>query len=205
MKTSVNIIKIFDGPRHRRLELIWKNFHKQHEFDLHIFDNTKLRLPHDQALNRMWEQEQRRDSDVTIFTEFDFIPGIAFLDPTFYSEGAVHAAEYVVRDPESKNVLPQAIPGAWYIHIDREWTVPLDFSNFGTFNDPANGIPASLLIGVDCYPEHYGMRYLDKYGYRIGEHLFWSRHYNDPPGQRPASFDLDDILRKVDKRIGAGK
>jgi hypothetical protein len=192
---NVNIIRIFDGPVHQRLEQIWRHYKKHHEFNLHVFDNTKLQLRHDVAYNEIWRKERNRGERFAIFTEFDFLPGPGFLS-TSIGDSAVKAAEYCTRNSDTMELEWHGIPGAWFILIDKEWTPPLDFSSAGPFNDPANGLPADLIHSEDCYPEHYGCRVGQK-----GEHLFFSRHYNDSPELKIAGLPLDDILKKIKIRL----
>lgn len=160
-----------------------------------MFDNTSRKLSHATALNEIWAGERERPNRWAIFSEFDFLPGPGFLSLPAGGD-AVYAAEYCTRDPVSLEMRLHRIPGAWFVLIDKEWAPHLDFSPCGRFNDPANGLPASLIPSADCLPRHYGVRVGER-----GEHLFWSRHYNDPPGARVVGFNLDDIRQRIDRTL----
>jgi hypothetical protein len=207
-RINVNIIRIFEGPRHRQLELLWKWYADQHagQMSLHVFDNTQLRLPHDRAYERIWELESRRTEPYTIITEFDFLPGPDFLRVL---PETMWAAQYVTRDPHSKDLKRHLFPGAWYVAAKKD-QVPEHphFRNAGPFNDPCNDLDCEYLETDDCYPRHYGVKVFTEFAtrkgldrYEIGEHLFWSRHYNDPPDSWPAGFHLRPILEGVDRAI----
>lgn len=191
----VNVIRAFEGPRHQQLELLWRWYANMHanQMKLCVFDNTKLQLSHATAYERMWEQESRRDARYTIFTEFDFLPGPDFLK---VRPDTAIAAQYVVRDPTTKDLRKFSFPGAWFVMIDKDTVQRPNFSCGGPFNDPCNQLDATLLDTTDCYPRHYGVQVAD-----VGEHLFWSRHYNDDPDSRPAGFHLRPILEGVDRAI----
>jgi hypothetical protein len=196
---NVNIIRIFKGPRHDRLEFLWKKFAEKHAdlMTLHVFDNRSLRMSHDWCMTRMWEKEQQRPEALAIFTEFDFLPGPQFLN---VKPECVAAAEYCTRASESRRMQTHGMPGAWFVAVNKELCGHLNFFAGGPFNDPCNELKAYLYAAEDCYPRHYGCAVKNDHGL-IGEHLFWSRHYNDSPDLRPAGFDLGDIQAKVDSAI----
>lgn len=208
-KVNVNLIRIFEGPRHQKLELLWKYYALTHadRMNLHVFDNTELRLPHDRAYARMWQLEARRPEKHTIFTEFDFLPGPDFLR---YLPTDMWAAQYVTRDPHTKALRKHPFPGAWYVAINKDaQEFAPDFRSGGQFNDPANLLDCETLDTEDCYPRHYGVKVFTEAFTRedglvrfdFGEHLFWSRHYNDSPNSMPAGFHLRPILEGVDAAI----
>ncbi len=212
-RTNVNIIRIFEGPRHDKLEAIWRWYARMHanQMTLHVFDNTKLRLPHDRAYERMWVQEENRPEQFTIFTEFDFLPGADFLN---VKPASILAAEYCTRDPSDHKLQQRGIPGAWFVIADKQaLKYRPDFRSGGLFNDPCNDLDAELLDTEDCWPRHYGVkvtfekmeRYQSALGLNsildIGTHLFWSRHYNDPPHCKFGGFELQPILDGVDTAI----
>lgn len=210
---NVNIIRIFEGPRHDKLEAIWRWYTCLHsnQMTLHVFDNTHLRLPHDRAYERMWVQEENRPEQFTIFTEFDFLPGADFLN---VRPASILAAEYCTRDPSDHRLQRRGIPGAWFVTVDKNAIkYRPDFRSGGPFNDPCNEIDAELLDTQDCYPDHYGVEVafvevaLNAIGrhtterFHIGTHLFWSRHYNDDPNLTVGEFPLRPILEGVDTAI----
>lgn len=206
---SINLIRAFEGPRHKKLERVWQyaaNFHFP-DARLHILDNPGGRDSHAHCLNRIWDQERRRPERYAVLSEFDFLPDPDnFLDlDQVNEEYPVAAVEYVTRDPYTRKLLGHGFPGAWYILVDKQACPDLDFTAGGPFNDPANELAAfvrqkynkavRLLFGVDQYPRHYGVRYPQ------GTHLFFSRHYNDHPSTTVAGFCLWDILKKVDDEV----
>ena len=207
-RINVNIIRIYEGPIHSKLEAIWKWYAKQHadRMSLHVFDNTKLQLPHDKAYARMWELESRRIEDYTIFTEFDFLPGADFLK---VYPNSMWAAQYCTREPHTKALQRHPHPGAWYVAANKNNCDVPNFASGGPFNDPCNELECEYLDTEDCYPDHYGVKVqleaITKYTpgplYDIGTHLFWSRHYNDPPGAYVAGFHIKPILEGVDRAI----
>lgn len=208
-QVSVNLIRAFDGPRHKKLERAWTYFMEFlcPEATLHVYDNPGGRDSHAHCLNRIWEQEARRPTRYAILTEFDFLPSpLFFTDLDWVDElHPVAAAEYVTRDPYTRQLQHHGIPGAWYILVDKKRCPDLDFSPAGRFNDPANGlaefISAKYSLGTKLLPTEDN----DNGGYSIripqGEHLFFSRHYNDPPGNFVAGFCLWDIQKKTDAAI----
>jgi hypothetical protein len=203
-KINVNLIRAFEGPRHARLEQIWQKYARQYEdrMHLHVFDNLGAKLNHADCLEAIWEAETRRPERYTIFTEFDFLPGPDFLKAP---SSAVEAASYVTRNPGTRNLTIFNKAGAWFVAIDKQLGGDLRgaFRVGGAHNDPANlladhlrragGPGCRLLESEDCYPRHYGVKVAMR-----GEHLFFSRHYGDPPHLRIAGLPLGDIQRKID-------
>jgi hypothetical protein len=145
----------------------------------------------------IWARErQRKNGDVVIFTEYDFLPdyeqfGVVPDEP-------IVCAEYVYgvggKDPK-----PQGFPGAWYIQLDKRLVGDLDFSPGGPFHDPAYGLPATLLPGVGQYPEYPGA------AYSVGEHLFWQRHLHDPPDMvvGEEKMNVGWMQKRHDRRVSA--
>ena len=195
-----------NGPRHLRLEAIWKRYAALHadKMQLHVYESPDG--VHASNFNAMWAREQARPERYAILTEFDFLPGAGFLTPPL---AAVEAANYVTRSPDTLQLTQWNKPGGWFIAVDKERiNGRLDFTAGGQHNDAANQLAdyvwqhynlcVKLLPTRDCYPRHYGC----EVGTR-GEHLFWARHYNDEPFLKPAGFPLADILQKVDQATTA--
>lgn len=199
---SVNLIRAFRGPRHTALEDIWDTFARTHKdrITLHIFENRDGRVPHDMALAAMWAEEKRRREPRVIFTEFDFLPTSSLAQwPDGWSlQYPIRAAEYVTRDPETLQLRSRGIPGAWFVRIQKD--LLRETPNFwagGPFHDPANQLQDALLYPQeDCLPNHFGTKTRG-----AGQHLFWSRHYNDLPETMVAGFKLGPILAGVDRAI----
>lgn len=216
-KINVNIIRAYTGPLHSRLEAIWDRFANEHsdQVNLWVYENTKTDWRHADMLKRIWCTEQRRPEDVAVITEFDFLPDLGFLTET-HARSPIEAATYCTRSPATKAISTYGRPGPWFMRFNKPRLVEYfasgrppggleklngAFSDGGTPPDPCGRFfktcPGVHLLGTkDCYPDHYGVRVGDK-----GEHLFWSRHYNDPPEMRVAGFALGDILKAVEERI----
>jgi hypothetical protein len=211
---DVWVIDAFEGPRHDRLKAIWKEYARQHaaQMCLRIFPNIDGRLSHGECLEKIWKKAKADPTDRVIITEFDFLPAPEMVQWPWQEltlREPVHAAEYCTRDARTKQMHLHGIPGAWFIRISKPLlNGHLLYMPGGKFNDPCNLLSLALrestasrqhvrlLETVECYPRHYGVRVLG-----AGEHLFWSRHYNDNPAARPAGFSLYDILSGVDKAI----
>lgn len=155
------------------------------------------RRSHAANLALEWEAAQSCPERVAILTEFDLLPedGLLAEEPV-----SLLCAEYCTRHPGTWRVQPHGTPGAWFVRIDKERLggLPLDFSAGGVFNDPGAHLYSPdmrLIPPEDCWP-----------GVRVGEkgvHLFWSRHYNDPPAPLPCGFHLRDIHVGVDSLLDA--
>jgi hypothetical protein len=117
------------------------------------------------------------------------------------SDRPIWAAEYATRDPYTRRIRRWGLPGAWFVRIDNLSPllvgVRLDFTAGGPANDPAAKLPPSLthLLGAEEGT-------FSRFGVRVpgvGEHLFFSRHYNDPPTRIVAGFVIGEIQRAVDR------
>lgn len=206
---AVGIIKVFEGPLHDRLRKIWKKLETMpnpFEWKIHWFENFDMQC-HGAMLQTMWETLRKLDSRYILLTEHDFLPGPAFPGigqfELYPPDTAVLAAEYCTRNAQTYKLEEHGIPGAWYILIDKErlGERKLDFTAGGPFNDPAAKLPpgtTAVIKSYDCMPHHYGVRVG-----QVGEHLFWSRHYNDIPWKDVAGFPLWDVLARVRRTISA--
>lgn len=205
-QVNINIIRIFEGPRHERLRTLWDTYAelRRRRIRLHWFPNP-LEMDHPTALKRLWEEEMKRPERYAIITEADFLPSFNFFTPTsvLNRTSPVIAARYVTRHPESRKLLKHEYPGAWYLLIDKGFLPNPNLDRGGPHNDPCNLLAASLPKGVepiyiepnDCYPHHYGVEYM------TGIHLFWSRHLHDDPAARVAGYSLGDIQEKHDRAV----
>src|SRR5262245_57396053 len=215
---NLHLIRAFSGPRHARLEAIWRRVGALcPNAAIYIHDNlsqgaARAPLQHGQMLQAIWEEEKARPEATCIFTEFDFLPSILGLTGAIAGanrERPIWAAEYATRDPYSRRLRRWEIPGAWFVRVNKRHPVMragldsqrgglhrLDFTAGGPANDPAANLPPALthLLGAEEGT-------LSPFGVRVpgpGQLLFWSRHYNDPPGRRVAGFVLGEIQRAVD-------
>lgn len=201
---EVGIIDVFEGPLHDRLRSIWKRLQTP-EWQIRWFSNPEPIKCHGDMLQQMWEALKPSDARYAVLTEHDFLPGHLFpgcsLFDKYPPETAVIAAEYCTRNPDTLQLVEHGIPGAWFIIVDKDrlGSRVLDFTAGGAFNDPGARLPhdiTAVLKSYDCMPHHYGVRVGD-----VGEHLFWSRHYNDVPWQEVAGFALWDVLGRVRRTI----
>jgi hypothetical protein len=213
MKVNVNIIDVWQGDRHERLRALWRHWAclHAHSANLYWFDNKDAKLDHVPCYEAMWKQEVKRPERFAIFTEHDFIPGPAFLLPHLWTnpDQPIVAARYCTRDT-NMFFHQTSRPGAWFILIDKSnLLMPHMYFKSGAYDTcnnlgaplKHNGQEVRLLQARDCFPEHYGLDVLTDLGELVGTHLFWSRHYNDPPGTVVCGFDLDEIRAKIDKVI----
>ena len=206
-KVSVNLIRAFTGPRHTRTEDVWEQVAEY--CDVHLHDNRVAQASHATCYNEMWRAELLRPNRYTIFTELDVLPGPNFLDTSVLTPVCpVAAAQYVTRHCGRWTLQRHPYPGAWYVLVDKKFVHGrLHFDAGGPHNDPANNLHTFLgneygrcvhrLGTEDCHPRHWGCTIeRDR-----GEHLFWSRHWNDSPESRPAGFPLDQIQAGVDRAL----
>lgn len=202
--TNVHLIQIFEGPRHERLERIWRIIAEVYagRAQVWIHDNRKDKAPHAEMLQRIWQFASEKCQEDVLVTEFDFLPDPAWLDAGLEP---IEAAEYCTRDPYSRRLQRHGLVGPWFLHVHRDRTpagfVP-EMRAAGRFTDPCGdliqearqgGCRVRLLPGHDDYPRSFGVRYAGK-----GLHLFWSRHYHDNPFQIISGVILGEMQRKVD-------
>lgn len=211
--TNLHLIRAFEGPRHARLEKIWERVEqlvRPHGVVVHIHDNlerlSKAQLSHGEKLQEIWEGEKADPAPQAIFTEFDFLPDLAaglVERPGAVGSGSkpIHAAEYATRSPLGRRLVRHGIPGAWFVAVDKRRlgrdTERVDFRPGGPGNDPAGRLPPDLVQLLGAEEGTYS-----PFGCRVpgcGEHLFWSRHYNDPPTALHAGFVMGEIQRAVDR------
>ncbi|MEE8522143.1 MAG: hypothetical protein V3S83_12350 [Gemmatimonadota bacterium] len=188
--------RAFEGPMHDRVYALW--------------DRLAKRIPvvvgsdcgsHEASFRVAWKKYRTR-AKYLLLTEADFLhrPDTDFGLSRLKAVGTAalgvpygtRAPGGVTRPDYHVGGLPKV--GGWWVLIDTERAPEkLDFRGIP---DPCNGLnlqmTVALLEGRDRGPsiEYEG----------IGLHLFWSRHWNDPPGSRPADFDLDKI-RAAQKKL----
>lgn len=205
---NVHLIRAFEGPRHDRLERIWKILAEIYadRATVWVHDNLKEQQPHATMLEAIWQDVIRQEQEDVLITEFDFLPEPGWLDPIGESE----VAEYCTRDPYSRTLQQHGLAGPWWMHFvhllpSSRSGLAEGFRACGRFADPCGdllpcarraGCPVRLVPGVDAYPSSYGVRYPGR-----GTHLFWSRHYNNPPSDVIAGVLIGEMQRKVDKVV----
>jgi hypothetical protein len=211
LAVNVNIIRVFQGPRHDRLRFLWDcaaEAYSDH-FRLRWFANP-LVMSHAECLQRLWREELARPERFAIITEHDFLPDLharwLCLHLLDY-EYPVAATRYATRGP-NRRILRHNYVAPWFVVIDKDRIRDLHWEEWGEFHDPANGMKHFLeqerpgksvkFIEVeDCFPEHYGISCYP------GTHLAWSRHYHDAPEDFAAGICLGDIQRKHDAAVSA--
>jgi hypothetical protein len=212
-RVNVNIIRAFEGPRHDVLEAIWYEYLNAHndEICVWVYDNRgDHRWSHATALQRMWEDEKQRPEPIAVFTEFDFLPAPGFAQRVGQTQNLtvptpIEAAEYCDRNMRTMALRPKGIPGAWFIRVNKSLLHAEPYFWAGPGEDPANhlgrdfedkGQAVVLLPQEDCLPEHLGTRTVP-----YGEHLFYSRHYNNTPADQAGVPHLPAVLHGVDTAI----
>ena len=215
-KLLVTKIRAFEGPIHDDLDRIWDAYAEYYQdyMVLRTFANP-ARWRHSRMLQHIWDTCQAEsDNRYLIITESDFLPGPCFLTmpDELSAKYPVATSAYVTRDPFSKVMtVHEEVTGPWYMIFDRKFiTGHVPFRDEGGFNDPANLVhlhikelygKESLVLmpkdGVRRTPSYYGTRH------ETGDHLFWSRHYNDLPETVVAGFEVGDIVARTKKRVRA--
>lgn len=208
-KLTVRQIKIFDGPRHRRLRAVWDVIAEQYRDVLVLkrYDNMDERLRHGQAYNKMWVEERDEPNRYVLFTEEDFLPRFEWLqtERPLLDDLDVHIGEcaglgvlYSTRNPRSRRLKRSELSaGGWFVLLDKD-RCPRDI-DFDGRPDPCNDLPEQfpmlLMDGEDAFPLHYGINY------PVGTHLFWARHLHDDPDAVVSGFSLGDIQLRHDLAV----
>lgn len=200
-----HILRVFKGPRHDRLENIWRAVTEYTpHLRLLVTDNWQCRR-HDNALELAWMLIRRQPERYALITEFDFLPNLSgdwlpthLLTP----EKPVVIAQHVWRSAQTRALIPHEFGGAWYILIDKHHCPDLQGwfrAGIPPRTDPATNIDrktgVTLLPAKDLYPEAYSVEY------STGIHCFWSRHLHDDPRLRVAGCPLGDIQEKHDRLV----
>lgn len=195
-KLNINYIRFGEGLMNRLLHRLWHKIGEiyQAQIAVHVFPNTGA-LDHATALQLMWMRELRRPERWAVLTEHDFLPSIKAIQRARL--GAAHSdiglvwTPYFIRDSRPPfPLIKTEYTTPWFLLIDKEKVQHLDFSPGGEYNDPGN-----LLL--DYLRENYPLvetghifcrdglknRKTPHFGVdtSAGTHLYWSRHYNDPP------------------------
>jgi hypothetical protein len=199
----VAYINVFDGPLHERLRNAWRAFAFWREFPLLEVRNPLCIRP-DVFLSEVWRQCRRTKARYAVLTEHDFLPCVDRF-PVLPREGyAAVCAEHAQRHPD-RSVEFTARPAQWYMAFDMEKIQGnLDFeAPRSVYHDPANDLDEylkkvygqklelleqwdDLSLGLKC---------------KAGHHLFWSRHYNDPPETKVCGFTVEEILDHVESNF----
>lgn len=206
---NVNLVRWLEGPRHARLHLLHEVVAEALPDAMRLcwFRHTGG-IGHARALQLMWEAELQRPERYAVFTEHDFLPNLGrWLDTRMLDdEHPVVSCRYVTRNPVTRKLDRFDTIGPWYTLVDKAAVQRLHWEEWGQHNDPANGMKhfleqeypgrsVRILEPVDDMPASYGVQY------PTGTHLFWSRHYHDPPHIRVAGVCLGDMQAKVDQAV----
>ncbi len=206
---NVNIARVFEGPRHDRLHILHEVLAEAQAARYFLcWWRNPGGLNHATALQQMWEAELRRPERYAVFTEHDFLPNPErWLDLNLLdAEHPVVSCRYVTRNPVTRKLVRTDSVGPWYTLVDKDVVQNIHWEAWGDTGDPANGMrhyleqeypgrSVRVLEPVDDYPTSYGVHY------QTGMHLFWSRHYHDPPHIRVAGVCLGDVQIKVDQAV----
>jgi hypothetical protein len=133
---NVRIIKAFEGPRHDRLEGIWRRLGTLYADKIHLIvhENPGAVRNHARMLAEMWDEERNRPETHAIITEMDFLPAPGWLS---IEPESILASEYCTRNPYTRELVRHGCPGAWFLLLNKENLDRLDFSAGGPGNDPA--------------------------------------------------------------------
>lgn len=210
---NVNIIDIFSGPRHDRLNRCWDRFAERHADRMRLFryPNRVAQIPHQIAMKAMLAAEMDRPDRYAIITEHDFLPALdfdQFAPVPLLGPSPMVIAEALRRGPDRKLIhYGPDLTAPWYILIDKTRIRWLHTLPGGPLNDTANLAgkfckiwykdDPVVLSHKDCYPDHFGASLL------TGVHLFWSRHYNDPPERDLCGYPCSEIMSGVDRAISS--
>ena len=206
---TVRIIRVFDGPRHDLLRSLWECIaeYARDQMILKWFPNDRG-WDHTECLNRIWTEEQQSPSSRLLITEHDFLPDLNYDDWLLQKDlkapdVALAAACYSKRAPGTRTLANfRDIVGPWLMSFDK--TKCPGHLEFRGRLDPGGALCSQLLKvnqcailypGHDPYPLHVGVEYA------FGTHLFWSRHYNDPPETRVSGYNVGEILIKHDRCV----
>jgi hypothetical protein len=205
------LIRAFDGPIHRTLMRIWDaiaEYEAPHGVRLNIYPNEGAPERHGEALNSIWAAEVGRPERYFAFTEYDFLPELRNRDwlglETHGDKQAMWGAMYATRGCGIPLVQLPDQCGGWFFVIDK-LHAPRRLA-FDHKPDPANqlpqlfdnqGLPWTLHAGDDTFLKGHG----HGVQYHFGTHLFWSRHYNDPPETQLGPWTAGEIQRGVRDEI----
>ncbi len=207
-QTTVWTIRAWEGPLHDYLRRCWERV-KELTPEVIFKQVPSEGNNHAQNLNKIWELHRENGPDwmsqFCVITEEDFLPdpravkeGRWMVPPLFMIKPAM-AVKFAQRVPTGA-VMQFQFPGAWWMIFDLEqYSGPL---NFEGARDPATELVDQVPGGVDLVrgvDDSLGSLGLEYPG--IGTHLFWSRHYNDPPDKVVAGFKVGEIVERTKAAI----
>jgi hypothetical protein len=184
---NINYIRMsWKGPRHERMYRIWAAVAKYLEprgVRCRPFPNCKMWLGHDEAMEIIWRQEQQRPEQYALLIDHDVLLDLEIQPIAPFAPIEMPTYSYGVGNLKIFRLIP-GLPMPWYFLVDKErFNKPLDWKRGGPFHDPGGGFKEQL--SLDEYrledvkpglPEFPGVVSF------LGKHLFWSRHWHDPPG-----------------------
>lgn len=200
--TDIYYVRAFEGPLHERCYRLWKMYAAQAGEGVRVIEVPNPHgWRHAECFNKIFHFARYQPARVVILTEADFLPTPDFakrIEERLTKEA--YGVEYATRDPQTLDPIFHGMPGGWMCALDSDACAEktIDFEGGGgAFNDPGNQLAEQLDIDIERG------RGDDGYGliYPYGTHMFWSRHYNDPPGTRVVCFDIDDVKDYVEETI----
>lgn len=188
--TRIRQIRCFDGPIHDVLHAIWDVIAEAiaPAAVLDVFRNPDATLSHAQCLQRIHAEESEMDSRFWAFMEHDFLPELEedwlFAEYLVRHGPAFTGVMYATRGKDiSSGPLFQYsdMAGGWFF-LWRKDVMPARIAYHG-HPDPCNQLPEQLAgkgLASQIFP---GQPADDSFAirYPFGVHLFFSRHYNEPP------------------------
>lgn len=208
---TIRLIRAFEGPIHDELYRIWDAVaeYMAPDINVRVFANPGGKLSHAEAFQAIWAEEREFDNDFLCLTEFDFLPNLArrdgdWLGVRLANKYPAWGCQYASRGADARNGMRfhRKLAGGWFLVLNKARVPP--FLYFDGNPDPCNELPFQLdnhdcLMylerGKDAWPRHPGI------SYSYGDHLFWSRHYNDDPETVVSGMKMGTVQMLVREEI----
>lgn len=198
---DIYFTRAFEGMRHERCYRIWKMFAAAAGLGVRVVEvPPQPGLRHAEIFTKIWHFARYQPAEVVVLTEADFLPTPDFakrVDEDLKKEAL--GVEYITRDPQTLDAIRHTMPGGWLVALDNAACAEkaIDFDGGGSkFNDPGNDLHNQLDMDIWRGRNHeFGLMY------PAGEHMFWSRHYNEPAGTIINGFSMDAVKQYVDETL----
>lgn len=195
MRRVLGMIDHGRSPTHARLRQCWEYVRRQHPH-IEFVEQPAEGRSHAENMELLYARARER-GDLVLLTELDFLPE---LDSDWFPEPpeeGVLGVRYAQRTPLGNVYQFRSIPGAWWLLIQPE-KVPRRLQ-FGGSRDPCTELTNCARELQEGRPDPLGS--LGLYYEGRGTHLFWSRHYGDPPNRTVAGFLVRDIVERSNAAI----